>query len=92
MKALRLLAPAILLLTLPLCAGAATITVTSLSTILTEMAQQVGGDHVKVVPLVNWNGPAGIELTSVMRTSGVWLVWPVPPEMSASYPAAVRPF
>ena len=31
---------------------AGTITVTSLSTILTEIAHRVGGDHVKVVPLV----------------------------------------
>jgi ABC-type Zn uptake system ZnuABC Zn-binding protein ZnuA len=33
-------------------ANAGVITVTSLSTILTEVAHQIGGDHVKVVPLV----------------------------------------
>lgn len=51
MKILRLL-PALLLLALCPRAGAGTITVTSLSTILTEMAHSIGGDHVIVVPLV----------------------------------------
>jgi ABC-type Zn uptake system ZnuABC Zn-binding protein ZnuA len=52
MKNLRFLSPAFLLLSLTLRASAGTMTVTSLSTILTEMAQEVGGDHVKVVALV----------------------------------------
>jgi len=51
MKILRLL-PALLLLALCPRAGAGTITVTSLSTILTEIAHTIGGDHVVVVPLV----------------------------------------
>jgi ABC-type Zn uptake system ZnuABC Zn-binding protein ZnuA len=52
MKILRLLSPALLLLAFCPRAGAGTITVTSLSTILTEMAHTIGGDHVIVVPLV----------------------------------------
>jgi len=55
MKTLRLLKPlaalAALLAAAP-CASAGTITVASLSTILTEMAHTIGGDHVIVVPLV----------------------------------------
>ncbi len=51
-KILRLLLPAIIPLALSPRAGAGTITVTSLSTILTEMAQNIGGSHVIVVPLV----------------------------------------
>lgn len=52
MKAIRFLCPAFLLLTLPLRATAGTISVASLSTILTEMAQEIGGGHVTVIPLV----------------------------------------
>jgi zinc/manganese transport system substrate-binding protein len=52
MKILRLLAPALLLLALSPGARAGTISVASLSTILTEMAHTIGGDHVTVVPLV----------------------------------------
>jgi ABC-type Zn uptake system ZnuABC Zn-binding protein ZnuA len=52
MKTNQILLPAVVLLCLAVRASAGSITVTSLSTILTEMAQEVGGDHVKVVPLV----------------------------------------
>jgi ABC-type Zn uptake system ZnuABC Zn-binding protein ZnuA len=52
MKILRALPSILLLLALSPRAGAGTITVTSLSTILTEMAGQIGGGHVTVVPLV----------------------------------------
>ena len=52
MKILRFLSPALLLLALCPRAGAGTISVASLSTILTEMAHTIGGDHVTVVPLV----------------------------------------
>jgi zinc/manganese transport system substrate-binding protein len=52
MKLLRSLSPALLLIALCPGANAAAITVTSLSTILTEMAHSIGGDHVTVVPLV----------------------------------------
>jgi ABC-type Zn uptake system ZnuABC Zn-binding protein ZnuA len=52
MKIFRLLLPAIIALALSPRAGAGTITVASLSTILTEMAQNIGGAHVIVVPLV----------------------------------------
>ena len=52
MKIISLLSPALLLIALSLRASAETITVTSLSTILTEMAHEIGGDHVVVVPLV----------------------------------------
>jgi ABC-type Zn uptake system ZnuABC Zn-binding protein ZnuA len=52
MKTLRRLFSVVIFLALSLRAGAGTLTVTSLSTILTEIAQNVGGDHVKVVPLV----------------------------------------
>jgi zinc/manganese transport system substrate-binding protein len=52
MKTIRFLSPLIALLSLSLGAHAGTITVTSLSTILTEIAHDIGGDHVKVVPLV----------------------------------------
>jgi ABC-type Zn uptake system ZnuABC Zn-binding protein ZnuA len=51
MKSFRLLLPVLFLLA-SLSARAGTITVTSLSTILTEMAHEIGGDHVIVVPLV----------------------------------------
>ena len=52
MNILRFFLPAVIFLALSLRAGAGTITVTSLSTILTEMAHEVGGDHVTVVALV----------------------------------------
>jgi len=52
MKILRFFSPAVFWLLLSLRAGAGTVTVTSLSTILTGIAQDVGGDHVTVVPLV----------------------------------------
>ena len=52
MKKLSYLLTGLTCLALSLRANAATITVTSLSTILTEVAQDVGGEHVKVVPLV----------------------------------------
>jgi zinc/manganese transport system substrate-binding protein len=50
MKRIHLFLFALLLPALSL--RAATISVTSLSTILTEMAHEIGGDHVTVVPLV----------------------------------------
>jgi zinc/manganese transport system substrate-binding protein len=40
------------ILTMSARTWAGTVTITSLSTILTEMAQEVGGEHVNVVPLV----------------------------------------
>jgi ABC-type Zn uptake system ZnuABC Zn-binding protein ZnuA len=52
MKILRVLLPGLLALGLGVRANAGTITVASLSTILTEMAKEIGGDHVTVIPLV----------------------------------------
>jgi len=52
MKTIRFLFLGLILPVLTIKAAAGTITVTSLSTILTEMAQEIGGDHVKVVALV----------------------------------------